>query len=94
MATDDLAGADYGLAPQLDHTPPVIYSGSRDILTNPNDYQTGSQYGGTPGLVQPYPHIPTASERLHQVYAISPTDDGSYPDSVAVPELEGEFFPR
>lgn len=84
-------GPDYGLEPISDNTRIVPPIGSRDILTPTTTYREGSEYGGVPGLVQPPPHVPTASERLRQVYAISPEDDGTRPDSVAAPELEGEF---
>jgi hypothetical protein len=89
-------GKDIGLdplRPEL-HIQIVPPTGSRDVLTNPNDYRTGSEFGGVAGMVQPVPHVPTASERLRQVYAISPDDDGTRPDSVLPPELEGDFRPR
>jgi hypothetical protein len=84
----------------LDPVHPELYTqivppiSSRDILTNPNDPLTGSEFGGVAGLVQPSPHVPNASERLMQIYAIDPTDDGSRPDSVQAPELDGNFEPR
>lgn len=91
QALEPPVGPEYGLEPRLDHTPIVPPIGSRDILTPTTDYREGSEYGGVGGLVQPPPHVPTASERLRQVYAIDPMDDGTRPDSVAAPELEGEF---
>lgn len=33
-----------------------------------SDISKGSEFGGLPGLVQPPPHIPTASERLSLIY--------------------------
>lgn len=87
-------GPEYGLEPRIDHTlvtPPVT---SRDILLNEEDYRTGSEYGGVAGLVQPAPHVPTASERLSAIYAIDPTDGGAEAGSVIPPELDGLFDPR
>lgn len=84
-------GPDYGLEPRLDHTlyrPPVT---SKDIAFNPNDYRTGTEYGGVAGLIQPAPHVPTSSERLSMLYAIDPTDTGTEFGSVVPPEFEGEF---
>lgn len=84
-------GPDYGLEPRRDHTlvrPPVT---SRDLLANPNDYQTGSEFGGVAGVVQPVPHVPTATERLSSIYAIDPTDDGTESGSVLPPELDAAF---
>jgi len=84
----------------LDPVHPELYDvivppiSSRDVLSNPNDPYTGSEFGGVPGMVQPPPHVPTASERLRQIYAIDPTDDGTRLDSVAAPELDGNFQPR
>ncbi len=89
-------GPQYGLAPRFDHTlvvPPVT---SVDILTNeiPYDDFTATEFGGVAGRVQPVPHVPSAIERLHQVYAIDPTDPGTEPESVAAPELDGNFNSR
>lgn len=84
-------GPEYGLEPRLDPTlrvPPVT---SRDFLANDNDYRTGSEYGGVAGLVQPAPHVPTASERLSAIYAIDPTDNGAEAGSVVPPELDAAF---
>jgi hypothetical protein len=84
-------GPEYGIEPRLDHTlvsPPVT---SRDILANTNDYRDGTEYGGVAGLVQPAPHVPTASERLSAIYAIDPTDSGAEAGSVVPPELDGAF---
>lgn len=83
-------GPEYGLEPTMDRTLKIPPTGSRD-LTPTTDYREGSEFGGVGGLTQPPPHKPTASERLRQVYAIDPADDGTRPDSVAAPELEGEF---
>jgi hypothetical protein len=82
--------SDYGLIPIRSREriqPPIA---SRDLISDTH-YSQGSEYGGVDGLVQPAPHIPTASERLSMVYAIDPTDDGSRADSVKPPELEGNF---
>lgn len=81
-------GPQYGLQPRLDHTEPVPVYDSRDVLTNVNDYADGSEYGGVPGLVQPPPHVPTASERRMQIMFIDPADPGT---GVNPPELEGAF---
>lgn len=86
-------GDQYGLElrrPELyDDQPRPI--DSRSIVST-DDYRDGTEFGGAPtGLVQPPPHVMTSSERLHQIYAIDPEDDGTRPDSVVAPELEGEF---
>lgn len=61
-------------------------------LVSEEDYRDGTEFGGAAtGMIQPAPHVPTASERLHMIYAIDPEDDGTRPDSVAPPELEGDF---
>lgn len=89
------AGKDAGLDP-LDPTLYEVVSqplGSRDLVAT-DDYRTGSAFGGVAGLIQPPPHVPTASERLRMVYAIDPMDDGTRPDSVLPPELDGLFAPR
>lgn len=67
---------------------PVINSRS---LVSEEDILLGSEYGGVGGLIQPAPHVPNESERLHMLYAIDPTDDGSYKDSVQPPDLEGDY---
>lgn len=81
-------GPQYGLEPRLDHTEPKPAYNSVDRLLNPNDYRDGSEYGGVPGLVQPPPHVPSASERRSAIMAIDPADPG---DAVNPPELEGAF---
>lgn len=89
----DPVGSQYGLEPRLDHTlvvPPVT---SRDLVSD-EDYSEGSEFGGVGGLIQPAPHVPTASERMSMIYAIDPTDDGTLPESVPPPELDGAFDPR
>jgi hypothetical protein len=63
-------------------------------LVSTDDPNTGSEFGGVAGIVQPPPHNPTASERLSMIYAIDPMDDGTWPDSVLPPELEGDFSSR
>lgn len=64
---------------------------SRDLVSD-DDYRDGTEFGGAPtGLIQPVPHVPTSSERLHMIYAIDPEDDGTRPDSVIAPELDGPF---
>lgn len=81
-------GPEYGLEPRRKTSttlPPII---SRDLVST-EDYRDGSEFGGVGGLIQPVPHVPTASEKLMQVYAIDPTDDGTRSDSVLPPELGG-----
>lgn len=85
-------GPEFGLDPlrpelHEEGLPPIS---SRSLVSTEN-YRDGSEFGGVGGLIQPSPHVPTASERLHMMYAIDPTDDGTRPDSVVAPELEGEF---
>lgn len=88
-------GKQYGLDPRRPElfapfVPPI---NSRDLVSD-EDYRLGSEFGGVGGLIQPAPHVPTASERLSMIYAIDPTDDGTRPDSVVAPELDGSFDPR
>jgi hypothetical protein len=89
----DPVGPQYGLEPRLDHTPilPPITSYSP---VSTEDYSQGSEFGGVGGLIQPTPHVPSASERLMMTYAIDPQDDGTRPDSVEPPEYDGAFAPR
>jgi hypothetical protein len=86
-------GPQYGLEPRLDHTPIRVPVSSRNLVSE-EDYRNGSEFGGVGGLIQPAPHNPTASERLQMVYAIDPLDDGTFPESVLPPELDGNFDPR
>jgi hypothetical protein len=86
-------GPEYGLDPRLDHTQIVLPLSSRELVSE-EDYRDGSEFGGVGGVVQPAPHVPTATERLRMVYAIDPCDDGTQADSVAPPELDGLFDPR
>jgi hypothetical protein len=86
-------GPQYGLEPRIvreETLPPID---SRDLVSD-TDYRTGSEFGGVGGLIQPAPHTPSASERLHMIYAIDPMDDGTRDDSVVPPELDGNFAPR
>lgn len=86
-------GPEYGLEPRLDHTlvePPID---SRDLVAT-TPYAQGSEFGGVAGLIQPAPHVPTASERLAMTYAIDPQDDGTRAESVAPPDYDGNFAPR
>ena len=43
------------------------------------DPNGGSEYGGVPGLVQPDPHQPRASEKLMGLYQTDPADETSQP---------------
>jgi hypothetical protein len=63
-------------------------------LVSTEDPDTGSEFGGVGGIIQPPPHSPSASERLSMIYAIDPLDDGTRPDSVLAPELDGDFSSR
>jgi len=83
-------GPDYGLEPIQDRTLIVPPLTSRNLVS-PDHYSEGSEFGGVPGMIQPPPHVPTASERLRMIYALDPMDDGTRPDSVAVPDLTGDF---
>lgn len=89
---DPPVGEELGLEPLHPEwlEPPEITIDSRDLVST-EDYRTGSEFGGVAGLIQPAPHVPNASERLHMLYAIDPMDDGNYPGSVAPPELEGDY---
>lgn len=90
-------GPQYGLTPmqqQVDEVP-TVYD-SADFLTPSHRYNEAgaSEFGGVEGMVQPPPHVPTAKERLMQVHHIDPADPGTGPagsNSVAAPELEGDF---
>ena len=74
-------------------TPELPPIDSRDLVST-EDTSFGSEFGGVAGVIQPEPHVPTASERLRMIYAIDPTDDGTRPDSVQAPELTGDFGSR
>lgn len=63
-------------------------------LVSKEDYRDGSEFGGVGGLIQPPPHNPTGSERLSMIYNIDPMDNGTRPDSVVAPELDGDFSSR
>jgi hypothetical protein len=69
----------------------VVPPDSVDVLTNPNDYAKGTEFGGVGGLVQPPPHVPTARERRMQIMFIDPSDPGTEEGSVRAPDLEGDF---
>jgi hypothetical protein len=86
-------GPQYGLTPRLDRTPIVPQYDTVDRLSNDLAYDdlSATEFGGVAGLVQPAPHVPTASERLMQIHSIDPDDPGGRTDSVATPELEGNF---
>jgi hypothetical protein len=86
-------GPQYGLEPLLDHTPIRVPVSSRDIVSQ-TSYREGSEFGGVDGLIQPAPHVPNSAERLHMIYAIDPLDDGTFPESVLPPELDGNFNSR
>ena len=73
-----------------DRNLPLPAIDSRDIVST-EPYTSGSEFGGVGGVIQPPPHVPRASERLHMMYAIDPMDDGTRADSVQPPELTGDF---
>jgi hypothetical protein len=83
-------GPEFGLEPRRDHTLPLPPITSRNLVSE-EDYRDGSEFSGVGGLIQPPPHVPTASERLSMIYAIDPTDDGTRGDSVNPPDLVGDF---
>lgn len=90
QAAEPPVGPEFGLEPRLDHILPIPPISSYDLVSE-EDYRDGSEFGGVGGLIQPPPHVPTASERLLMVYAIDPTDDGTRGDSVSPPDLTGDF---
>lgn len=79
-----------GLTPRQARDLIVPPLSSRDLVST-DDVEQGTEFGGVSGLIQPAPHKPTARQRLAMIYAIDPMDDGSRPDSVAPPELTGDF---
>lgn len=80
-------GPQFGLEPRLRQIEPP---GPTSVdLVSPEDYRTGSEFGGVVGVIQPPPHVPTAGERLMMIHHIDPTDTGTEDGSVAAPELEG-----
>jgi hypothetical protein len=88
-------GPQYGLEPRMDHTPLRIPPNSRDLISPiPYDDPSAGEFSGVAGLIAPPPHVPGAPERLSMVYAIDPTDDGTEPESILPPELDGAFDPR
>lgn len=84
-------GPEYGLEPIRNTGEEVLPPIDSVNLTSTEDYRTGTEFGGVAGMIQPSPHVPTASERRMQIMHIDPMDDGTRPDSVAAPELEGNF---
>lgn len=90
MTTPEPVGPQFGLEPTKDRTLPLQPINSRDLVST-EDYRTGSEFYGVGGLIQPPPHVPTASERLKMIYAIDPMDDGTRADSVSPPEFTGDF---
>lgn len=77
----------------MDHTLIVPSINSRNLVSDV-DYRTGTEFGGVAGMIQPPPHVPTASERLRMTYAIDPMDDGTRSDSVIPPDPTGDFSSR
>lgn len=67
---------------------------SEDVLTTTADPNRGTEFGGVEGWIQPPPHVPTAKERMRQIFLIDPTDPGTEPGSVVAPELEGDYPSR
>lgn len=89
-------GPQYGLKPRLSQDPPPLPPIDSHSLVSPFDYDypSAGEFSGVGGVVQPPPHIPSSNERLSMIYAIDPMDDGTRPDSVLPPELEGNFTTR
>ncbi|WP_431905579.1 hypothetical protein [Micromonospora carbonacea] len=51
-----------------------------------------SEFGGVGGLTQPYPHEPSASEKLHAIYQTDPTDPSAYVDTdQQAPSVHGSY---
>jgi hypothetical protein len=86
-------GLQYGIEPIRTTAVPRPAVTSRTLVSD-ESYKDGSEFGGVGGLIQPAPHVPTASERLGMIYAIDPTDPGTEAGSVPAPELDGNFDPR
>lgn len=63
---------------------------NRDLVST-DQPQDGSEFGGVSNIIQPSPHLPTASERLQTIHHIDPADDGTTPTSITAPELDGNF---
>ena len=84
-------GPAYGLKPRRDYsTPPLPPIDSKDLVSDLDyDDPSAGEFSGVAGLIAPPPHVPSSNERLSMIYAIDPTDDGSRPDSVVPPELDG-----
>jgi len=83
-------GREYGLEPLVNRNKAAPLPDSRSLVSE-EDWRKGTEFGGVDGVIQPPPHVPTASERLSMIYAIDPTDTGVEAGSVAPPELEGNF---
>ncbi len=90
---EESVGPEFGLEPRLPRAQLLPPLSSRSLIAT-DGYATGSEFGGVAGLIQPEPHVPSASERLHMIYAIDPTDDGSRSDGIAPPDLTGAFNSR
>lgn len=91
---EELPGGELGLVPlrpELHATMAMPVTSESILPLDAALYRQGSEFGGVAGRIQPPPHVPTAIERLHQIYRIDPTDDGTGPGGVAAPELEGDF---
>ena len=62
------------------------------INRNKYDPSKGSEYGGTPGLIQPPPHEPTNKDKLKMLYQTDPAAgyiDGQNPVELQeIPEVE------
>ncbi|MEU2661203.1 hypothetical protein [Micromonospora sp. NPDC007220] len=57
------------------------YQSATDHLNSLVDRTGESEFGGVAGLTQPYPHEPTASERLRAIYQTDTTDHTAHVDT-------------
>lgn len=54
------------------------------------DPNTGTEFSGVAGVIQPDPHVMNAHERRTEIFCIDPTDPGggSEPGAIDPPEFE------
>ncbi|MEH1098212.1 hypothetical protein [Micromonospora sp. CPCC 205561] len=57
------------------------YQSATNHLNSLVDRTGGSEFGGVDGDPQPYPHEPTASERLRAIYQTDPIDHLAHVDT-------------
>ncbi|WP_328651320.1 hypothetical protein OG598_24970 [Micromonospora sp. NBC_00330] len=58
-----------------------LYQSASDHLSSLVDRTDESEFGGVAGLMQPYPHEPTASETLRAIYQTETTDHTAHVDT-------------